>query len=92
MSLITFLFFVSTILDYTKCQITNYDLVFAESNLTSRIFQIYQKTIRPVDNVTVYLGLRYFQLIGIDEKSGIMTSESVINQLWLDPGLADTFF
>ncbi|XP_067931107.1 acetylcholine receptor subunit alpha-like 1 [Watersipora subatra] len=52
----------------------------------------YNKLIRPVannsDTLTVKLGLRLTQLIGIDEKNQIMTTNVWLNQEWDDFNLA----
>ena len=85
MSLTKILFFViTTILDYTYCQYSALNTT-TENFLTDKLFKSYQKIARPTDVVYVWIGLRYFQLIDIDEKNGIMKSVSVIVQLWNDP-------
>ncbi|CAF1163130.1 unnamed protein product, partial [Adineta steineri] len=51
----------------------------------------YNKLIRPVKNnsekLTVYLGLRLTQLLDVDEKNQIMTSNVWLKQLWMDEQL-----
>ena len=79
-----FVFVITTILDYTYCQYSALNTT-TENLLTDKLFKSYQKIARPTDVVYVMIGLRYFQLIDIDEKNGIMKSVSVIVQVWNDP-------
>ncbi|CAF4648713.1 unnamed protein product, partial [Rotaria sp. Silwood1] len=51
----------------------------------------YNKLIRPVkhnsEKLTVYLGLRLTQLLDVDEKNQIMTTNVWLKQLWIDEHL-----
>jgi hypothetical protein len=82
MSINKILIFLTIIYHSVECELNGSTLV--EFLLTKDLFTNYTKTARPTDLVNVALGLRYFQLISIDEKNGIMTSVCVITQVWSD--------
>ena len=64
------------------------DIITSELNLTNQLFIGYKKTVRPTDDVIVYISLQKFQLIGIDEKNQIMTSSFHLIQIWEESRLS----
>ena len=74
------------ILKGVKCQFN--DPTLAELNLTRILFSGYNKIIRPTNLVKLYVGLKDFELVGIDEKNQIMTSICNFYQVWQDPRLS----
>ncbi len=60
------------------------DLLTAESNLTTKLFQDYKKDISPSNLINAYLGISEFELVDIDEKNQIMTSICSLYQYWQD--------
>ncbi|OQV20250.1 Ligand-gated ion channel 4 [Hypsibius exemplaris] len=63
-----------------------------ERDLANYLLQGYNKDVRPVKHqvevVTVTLGVALTQLISVDEKRMILTTNCWLNQMWLDPKLA----
>ncbi|XP_060093051.1 neuronal acetylcholine receptor subunit beta-3 isoform X2 [Heteronotia binoei] len=63
---------------------------FAENEdaLLRHLFQGYQKWIRPVkhsnDTIKVYFGLKISQLVDVDEKNQLMTTNVWLKQEWID--------
>nr|XP_028568901.1 neuronal acetylcholine receptor subunit beta-3 [Podarcis muralis] len=66
---------------------------FAENEdaLLRHLFQGYQKWIRPVkhanDTIKVYFGLKISQLVDVDEKNQLMTTNVWLKQEWIDQKL-----
>ncbi|XP_038603309.1 neuronal acetylcholine receptor subunit beta-3 isoform X1 [Tachyglossus aculeatus] len=59
-----------------------------EDALLRSLFQGYQKWIRPVvnsnDTIKVYFGLKISQLVDVDEKNQLMTTNVWLKQEWMD--------
>uniref|UniRef100_A0A8C9CXN4 Neuronal acetylcholine receptor subunit beta-3 n=1 Tax=Panthera leo TaxID=9689 RepID=A0A8C9CXN4_PANLE len=59
-----------------------------EDALLRRLFQDYQKWVRPVlnsnDTIKVYFGLKISQLVDVDEKNQLMTTNVWLKQEWTD--------
>ncbi|XP_014944010.2 neuronal acetylcholine receptor subunit beta-3 isoform X2 [Neofelis nebulosa] len=59
-----------------------------EDALLRRLFQGYQKWVRPVlnsnDTIKVYFGLKISQLVDVDEKNQLMTTNVWLKQEWTD--------
>ncbi|XP_073074900.1 neuronal acetylcholine receptor subunit beta-3 isoform X3 [Manis javanica] len=59
-----------------------------EDALLRHLFQGYQKWVRPVlnsnDTIKVYFGLKISQLVDVDEKNQLMTTNVWIKQEWID--------
>ncbi|XP_061489967.1 neuronal acetylcholine receptor subunit beta-3 isoform X1 [Rhineura floridana] len=59
-----------------------------EDALLRHLFQGYQKWIRPVkhsnDTIKVYFGLKISQLVDVDEKNQLMTTNVWLKQEWID--------
>ncbi|KAG8512432.1 Neuronal acetylcholine receptor subunit beta-3, partial [Galemys pyrenaicus] len=60
----------------------------AEDALLRHLFQGYQKWVRPVlnsnDTIQVYFGLKISQLVDVDEKNQLMTTNVWLKQEWTD--------
>uniref|UniRef100_A0A8D1W7V0 Neuronal acetylcholine receptor subunit beta-3 n=2 Tax=Sus scrofa TaxID=9823 RepID=A0A8D1W7V0_PIG len=60
----------------------------AEDALLRHLFQSYQKWVRPVlhsnDTIKVYFGLKISQLVDVDEKNQLMTTNVWLKQEWTD--------
>ncbi|XP_007097234.2 neuronal acetylcholine receptor subunit beta-3 isoform X2 [Panthera tigris] len=63
-------------------------IVENEDALLRRLFQGYQKWVRPVlnsnDTIKVYFGLKISQLVDVDEKNQLMTTNVWLKQEWTD--------
>ncbi|XP_006188470.1 neuronal acetylcholine receptor subunit beta-3 isoform X1 [Camelus ferus] len=63
-------------------------LVEEEDALLRHLFQGYQKWVRPVlhanDTIKVYFGLKISQLVDVDEKNQLMTTNVWLKQEWTD--------
>ncbi|XP_068931488.1 neuronal acetylcholine receptor subunit beta-3 [Petaurus breviceps papuanus] len=59
-----------------------------EDALLRNLFQGYQKWVRPVlnanDTIKVYFGLKISQLVDVDEKNQLMTTNVWLKQEWID--------
>ena len=58
-----------------------------ESNLKKELFKSYDKTLRPSTRVDLSLKLSLRQIIGLNEKSQIITTSSYLFAYWLDTRL-----
>ncbi|KAF6376034.1 cholinergic receptor nicotinic beta 3 subunit [Rhinolophus ferrumequinum] len=62
-----------------------------EDALLRHLFQSYQKWVRPVlnsnDTIKVYFGLKISQLVDVDEKNQLMTTNVWLKQEWTDDKL-----
>lgn len=73
----------------TPCLILNSSAlnITAESILKKALFVGYDKTSRPSDRVDVSVKISLRQIIGLNEKTQIITTSSYLFVYWADPRL-----
>ncbi|XP_033029723.1 neuronal acetylcholine receptor subunit beta-3 [Lacerta agilis] len=86
-------FIIASLLLCTNSSAFTVSSSFAENEdaLLRHLFQGYQKWIRPVkhsnDTIKVYFGLKISQLVDVDEKNQLMTTNVWLKQEWIDQKL-----
>ena len=67
---------------------TNTQKSLDQFNIYANITKNYNKNIRPSDTITIYIKLALKQIVSIDEKNQIMTSNSYVGMTWEDSRLS----
>ena len=74
------------ILTITNCQLTPSQVI--EAKLVKTLFTNYSKNIRPNDVVDVAVGIQLKQIVGLVEKTQVLTTSIYLEQWWNDARLS----